>query len=182
MTASIQSRRGNSPPQRVWSQSPPKNPGARRHRGRECLDAGDEFLTRCGVPEVHRRQPESALEKMDVRVDEAGRDELPAKIDNFRTPCRAADIVGAADEGDAVAGERDSFSIWMEGIPCPDPRVHQRQCDRRLCRRDALLCIHAEENTCTKPHRGEPPDCHAPSYCRTPRSGCAGLYCGTGST
>ncbi len=83
------------------------DPGALRNRGGEFPDASNELLGRAGVAQLHRREPESALEEVDVGVDEPGGHELAAGIYRSRLTGELPDLGRGAHGGDAVAGDGD---------------------------------------------------------------------------
>ena len=84
VTASIQSRDGSSPPHSVWSQSPPVIHAPRLLLLGELADAADELVARAGVAKLHRRQPQAAVDQVDVRIDQPRHDQPVAGVDHLR--------------------------------------------------------------------------------------------------
>ncbi len=128
VAASIQSRRGSSPPQSVWSQSPPviHVPGG-TVAANALMRATNSSRVR-GVAQLHRRQTESAIEEVNVRIDEAGYDEPSVEIHGLAAVC-LSDVGCPADGDDTVAGNDDRFGFGLRGIAGPDPPVHERHRD-----------------------------------------------------
>ena len=81
-------RRGRVDPSRVGQLTSPQpvipvaagNPRARGNGRGEVPDAPDEFVRRLRVAQLNRRQPESAIDEVHVRVDETRHDEATACV------------------------------------------------------------------------------------------------------
>ena len=85
------------------------DPGAGRHGRRKCLDAADELLARLRIAQLHRRQPEAAVEEVHVRVDEARDDQPPRRIHRRHARRALTDLVAGADGDDLLAIDGDRF-------------------------------------------------------------------------
>ena len=134
MTASIQSRRGNSPPHSAVIPVAAVDPGSCRYRGGVGLDAADELLARPRVPQLNGCEPEPALDEVNVRVDETGNDEPSAEVEDLTAGCARADVGGGPDGHDAIAGDGDGLGFWLRGTAGPDAAVDERKRDHGTSR------------------------------------------------
>jgi hypothetical protein len=101
-----------------------------------------------GIPEASRRRHQPVVEKglveMDVRLDEARRDQAAAQLD------RLAGAVLDADADDALAGDRDVH----DPVPVRQARPAQREV-RRLAQRGRRVERTAMRHTTTNQRRAE---------------------------
>ena len=130
MTASIQSRRGSSPPHSVWSQSPPviQVPGGTVAANALMRATNSSRVAR--IAKLHGCQAESAVEEVHVRVDEAGNDELSAEIDDLggsgSLPDVGRDVPTATIRSPAMA---IASAFGLRRVAGPDPAVDECQRD-----------------------------------------------------
>ena len=116
-------------PSSVWSQSPPVIHVPAGTVAANAVDARDERLARRGIPELDGREPEPAIEEVNVGIDEAGHDEPAAEIHDLGAVGTRADVGRAADRDDSIAGDDDRFGFGLRGVAGPDPAVDERQRD-----------------------------------------------------
>ncbi len=103
------------------------DPRAGRDRRGEGLDARDELVARVRVAQLHGREPESAVDEMDVRVDESRYDEAAVRVERRDASREPADLVARTDGGDALAGDRYGLAPGTRRLTRPHARVHDRR-------------------------------------------------------
>jgi len=108
------------------------DPRAFRQRFGECGDALRELGRRACIAQLHRAQLVPAIEQMDMRINEAGRDHLPVCIQRLDAAQRAFDRRAAANQRNPVATQRNGFRPRLTGISGPDARIHDPHRQRRL--------------------------------------------------
>src|SRR6185503_19254543 len=102
-----------------------RDPRPSGNRSRKFRDAPNEFLARPCVAQLHRREADTALEKMNVRVDESGNEHHRARIDNLRRRTQHLARFGTRpDEGDALARYHDGVGPRTPAIARPHASVH----------------------------------------------------------
>jgi hypothetical protein len=99
------------------------DPRAGRHCRSECLDPSDELGGRLGVAKLYGREPEAAVDEVDVRVDESRHDHAPGCVDH---PGGARDLSNRrarAHGRDLFASDGERLGPWASAVTGPNARV-----------------------------------------------------------
>jgi len=105
-----------------------RDPGPGLDRRREGADPLGEGLRGGGVAELHRGEPEAALEEVDVGVDEARSDQPFRAIDAHRVGTgEAREVRLGSDRQDPLAADRHRLRPRARGIGGEDARVLDQQ-------------------------------------------------------
>ena len=110
------------------------DPRARRLCRRVVRDATDELRRRLRVTKLHGGEAEPSGNEMDVGIDEARHDHHAGRVDDPRLGAGELPHLRArADDGEALAGDRERIRPRAPGIAGPHSRVDDG--DRRRGRR-----------------------------------------------
>src|SRR5439155_20214128 len=93
------------------------DPGSWRYCGGEGSDSRNELRRRLRVTQLHRREVQSAGQKVNVRVDESRHDHAAVRIDHTSIAANElADLGRGPDRSDAITGEGDCLRPRTGGL------------------------------------------------------------------
>ena len=96
------------------------------HRVGKGLDARREFLRRVFASRnCTDDEAEAAVEKVHVRIDESGRDERAAEIDDLGVARLCLEFCRRSHGGDAVTGDRNGLDLRTLRVAGPDATVDE---------------------------------------------------------
>src|SRR5262245_28391762 len=123
------------------------DPRSSRQRRSILLDSAYEFGWRLGVAELNGGEPVSATEKVDVRVDEAGRDHHPSCIDDACPgPDELSDLRARSYRRDALTVDGDGVGPRTSRVAGPHSGVHdgERRRGERRCGCSRTMSDHGD--------------------------------------
>ena len=96
-------------------------------------DAGLDLRDVREVGEVHAVEAHRAVDQVDVRVVEAGKDEATAEVDDLGLgPAQALDLARGSDRHDPAAADGHGLGPGGVGLGRPDPAAQQEDVRRFL--------------------------------------------------
>ena len=105
----------------------PGDPRPWRDGVSELSDASGKFFGSVGIAQLHRGELETAVEEVDMRVDEARNDESSRGVDDTRLSNSRADRNTRANRHDATALDENRLRGRVVGIAGPDFGIQQSE-------------------------------------------------------